>query len=104
MDELIKEINKYPNETILIVKWKNNLVVKGKIDTIYETDNGLDVDEDRHQEFYACLLAVLEILSLPAGDVNIDDFIEISMQNPPLEVELDNKVVIWKNANLCLED
>lgn len=104
MDELIKEINKYPNETILIVKWENNLVVKGKIDTIYETDNGLDVDEDRYQEFYACLLAVLEILSLPAGDVNIDDFIEISMQNPPLEVELDNKVVIWKNANLCLED
>ena len=38
MDILLDVINKHPNGTELVVEWKNGCVVRGSIDTIYETD------------------------------------------------------------------
>ncbi|EAD0694743.1 hypothetical protein EDX87_00865 [Listeria monocytogenes] len=98
MDEMLREINKYPNGTVLIIKWKNNLMLKGEIDTIYETDNGLEMDSDDYIEFYACSVKVLEILSSPieGTELVVDSLIEISMQNSPSEIMLENDVVVWR--------
>jgi len=98
MDEMIKELNKYPNGTVLTIKWENNLVLKGEIDTIYETDNGLESDSSEYQEFYVCLVMILEILCIPkeGTELETDSLIEISMQNPPAEITLENGLAIWK--------
>lgn len=47
MDEMMKVISKYANGTYLKVEWENGqLVLKGKIDTIYESNNGLEEEDD----------------------------------------------------------
>lgn len=99
MDELIRKINKYPNGTKLIIKWKNGIELRGEIDTIYETDNGLEMDEERYQEYYACAFNVLSIQSSQKEKINIKigELIEISMQAPPQSVMLEDERLIWEN-------
>jgi len=98
MDILLKAINKYPNGTELTVEWGNGCIVYGSIDTIYETDNGLELDDDKYKEFYACLLYVIDVLKQAEGEQEFSkgDFIEISLQKPPLKILLSDKTVIWE--------
>lgn len=47
MDEMMQEICKYANGTHLEVVWNyGECVLSGNIDTIYETNNGLDEEEE----------------------------------------------------------
>lgn len=63
MDEMIQKINAYPNGTFLKIIWDyGKIVVEGVIDTIYETDNGLEEEEDGYQEFYVCAFMVKKVL------------------------------------------
>ncbi len=49
---MVREISKYPNGTYLKIEWENSqLVLEGIIDTIYETDNGLEEDDAGYMEF-----------------------------------------------------
>ena len=125
LDEMMKELVRYPNGTTITIKWQNELEVKGKIDTMYDTDNGLDSDDARYKYFHACLIRVLEILKNSAEDVDIEVIpevghliyvsipnlpidikpgyvnlkagilLEISIQNLPIEVKLEDGTVIW---------
>lgn len=65
--------------------WK----LKWKIDTIYETNNGLDEDDQKYQEYYTCTIKTL----------NKGGFIEISMQDPSQIIILgdqgDNQKIIF---------
>ncbi len=95
MDDLIKAISHYPNGTNLIVEWSNGLELKVKINTIYESTNGLD--DDGYKEFYACAVEVLSIIN---NQNNIDGIlegrlIEISMENCPKSVKLEDGAYIW---------
>lgn len=101
MDELLKAINKYPNGTKLIVSWKNGVEIEGEIDTNFETNNMLDMDEEGYQEYYACAFNVLAIKnsSQEQSDIEIGGLIEISMQDPPLSIMSENGKIIWKNNN-----
>ena len=98
MDTLLRAIAHYPNGTELIIEWENGCTVLGDIDTIYETDNELDLDDKNYQEFYACLFHVTNILghSNEKEHFSIGDSIEVSMQNPPLTVCLKDKTIIWE--------
>ena len=99
MDELIKSINKYPNGTKLIIEWKNKLKLKGEIDTIYETDNGLEMDNKNYKEFYSCLIQVLDILSssITTNTIAIGSLIDITMQDSPSIITLETGEIIWKS-------
>lgn len=101
MDELLKAINKYPNGTKLIINWKNGVEIEGEIDTIYETNNGLEMDEEGYQEYYACAFNVLAIKNSSQEnlDIEVGELIEVSMQDPPLSVLSKDGTVIWKNNN-----
>lgn len=101
MDELLKAINKFPNGTKLIINWKSGVEIEGEIDTIYETNNGLDMDDEGYQEYYACTINVLAIKdpSQEHSNIEVGGLIEVSMQNPPLSVISENGTVIWKDNN-----
>ena len=97
--ELIKSISKHPNGTIIFIEWMNGTKIKGEIDTIYETDNGLNLEEDGYQEYYACAVKVLNILQLAIEDnkeFNIGNLIEISELKPPFRISLENGSIIWE--------
>ena len=129
MNTLINTIDKYPAGTIIIIKWKNELEVKGEIDSFYDADNGLNKDEDGYKRFYACSLYIVEILKETTGYAAIEDedFIYVSMQNPPqemkrgyynikgggwleisiqnlpIEVKLEDGTVIWSKDTVSTE-
>ncbi len=104
MDEMIRAINRYPNGTCLKVEWENGkLVLEGKIDTIYESNNGLDEDANGYKEFYACAFRIEKILmdSLNKG-YDINSLLEISIVNEPTLISLKDGSVIWKKVNYYL--
>lgn len=99
MDEMLKVISKYPNGTPLVIELQDGGIISGEIDTIYETNNELDPNDKAYQEFYACLLMIVDIInhSKQTGPYSIGDLIEISIQNPPLEILLnDGKSILEK--------
>jgi len=97
MDELIKAISKYQNGTKLIVEWAEELELKVILDTIYESDNGLDDDEEGYKEFYACAVKVLSIIKNQSNKYEISEgrLIEISMENSPKSIKLEDGTSIW---------
>lgn len=99
MDEMMREINKYPNGTYLKLEWEDRqLVLEGIIDTIYETDNRLDEEDTRYREFYACAFKIEKtIQNLEDKDCNINNLIEISVENQPSLIMLYDGSIVWKN-------
>ncbi|WP_256833971.1 hypothetical protein [Parageobacillus thermoglucosidasius] len=69
MDEFIKVLNHYPNGTKLIIEWKDGLRIKGLLDTIYETGDGLKLEDEDYDEYFACALKILSIENNPSGKV-----------------------------------
>jgi hypothetical protein len=100
MDEFIKVLNHYPNGTKLIIEWKDGLRIKGLLDTIYETDNGLELEDEGYDEYFACALKILSIENNPSGKVFSENtLLEVSKQNKPNKIFLENGVLIWQDMN-----
>lgn len=99
MDEMMKVISKYDNGTYLKVKWeKEQLVIGGIIDTIYESDNGLDEDEMGYKEFFACAFKIKEIFNNSSNmGYEVESLIEISVENQPTQIMLEDGNIIWEN-------
>ena len=97
MDELIKAISKYPKGTAFVVTLSSGLKIKAELDTVFETDNGFDQNEPEYQAYHAGVLRVQNILnSLPQNEDNeIDALIEISMQDPPKGIWLEDGTAVW---------
>jgi hypothetical protein len=96
---LIKSISVYPNGTIIYIEWLNGSIIKGEIDTIYETDNGLDLDEIGYQEYFACAVKVIDILRETEDDTEkykIGNLIEISELKSPFKITLANGSIIYE--------
>lgn len=98
MDEMMKAIDKYANGTYLEVEWENGqLVLDGKIDTIFETNNGLEEEDDGYKEFYTCVFKVENIIKIIKDkEYHIGAFIEISMENEPTLITLKDGTIIWE--------
>ncbi|MCI8892575.1 MAG: hypothetical protein HFH34_14845 [Eubacterium sp.] len=98
MDEMMQEICKYANGTHLEVVWNyGECVLSGNIDTIYETNNGLDEEEEGYKEFYACAFRVNNIIvNKKRKAFEPDTLIEISIENQPTQIMLQDGTVIWK--------
>lgn len=100
MDALIRAINKYPNGTKLIIKYSGTFEIKGEIDTIYETNSDFEMDEEGYKEYYACVFSVLSIHGFRQknSSVEVGDLIEISMQDAPLGVYLEDGNAVWEDG------
>ncbi|QSB49557.1 hypothetical protein [Parageobacillus toebii] len=100
MDEFTKVLNHYPNGTKLIIEWKDGLRIKGLLDTIYETDDGLELEDEDYDEYFACALKILPIENNPSGKVLSENtLLEVSKQNKPSKIFLENGVSIWQDMN-----
>jgi len=99
MDELIKSINKHPNGTKITVEFKNKLKLFCSIDTIYETNNELEMDDENYEEFFACLVQVIEVINLPLGNTfstTVGSLIEVTMKNAPKKITLEDGKILWE--------
>ena len=96
---MMQEICKYPNGTYLELKWANDsLSLGGVIDTIYESDNGLDEKDDGYKEFYCCAFRIKRIDKNTTNmRYEINDLIELSIENQPVFITLKDGKVIYEN-------
>ena len=99
MDSMMEKIVKYANGTDLTIFWSNrNLILQGKIDTVYESDNCLEVDNPDYKEFYACAFEIVKIIQKPINfEKKEGDLIEISVDNQPSLISLLDGTVVWMN-------
>ncbi|MEW4289667.1 hypothetical protein [Rossellomorea marisflavi] len=103
-DPLIKALKDHRKSTI-VMEWENGLKVSGKLDTIFETDNGLE--DDDFIEYDSAIFRVDHILAKPYDVDNViyqwlannqGDLIEVSLLNDcPSLLELTNGITIWKH-------
>lgn len=100
MDAMMQAISKYANGTYLEVVWDyGEFVIFGSIDTIYETNNGFDEEDDAYQEFYACAFRIENIITNKKGKVfEVDTLIELSIENQPTQIHLQDGTIIWRNS------
>lgn len=100
MDEMLKIISQYPNGTFFKVSWRlRQIIVEGILDTIYETDNGLEEDKG-YQEYFACPFKVNKIIQNSYhSTLQQGQLIEISIYNSPTSIELKDGTVIWQKAD-----
>jgi hypothetical protein len=98
MDTLLKTISQYPNGTPLIIEWPK-YTIWGKIDTIYDSDNGEELSSAKYQSFYVCVFQVTDVLyhSAEKQEFAKGDLIEISMLNPPKKVFTEDGKLVWEN-------
>lgn len=71
--------------------------IKAKLDTIHEADNGLEEDEEGYQEYYAAIVKVLSVVETPttSNTVKTGSLQEISMQDPPSAIWLEDGTIVW---------
>ena len=98
MDEMFRAICKYPNGTKVTVELYDGGIVSGHIDTMYETDNGLELDDEGYEDFYAWLLRIenIEKHSSETKPFLIGGLWEFSKQNLPRRITLNTGEVIWE--------
>ncbi|MEW4225635.1 hypothetical protein [Rossellomorea marisflavi] len=104
-DPLIKALKDNRKSTI-VIEWENGLKVSGKLDTIFETDNGLEDDDDDFIEYDSAIFRVDNVLAEPHDVDNViykwlanhkGDLIEVSLYNDcPSLLKLTTGVTIWK--------
>ena len=98
MDKLLKTINQYPNKTKLLIQWHDGRKIEGQIDTIYETNNGIDEKDKNYKEFYSCVFEISKINEV-VTDWKIGELIDVSMEDTPSRIQLSDGTIIWDDMN-----
>ena len=86
MEKLFAEISHNGNE-IFVLSFFNGDVVEAKVDTCYETDNGLEVDDINFEEYYACAMKITQVITDKSQTLKNGKLIEINYHNYPQEIK-----------------
>jgi hypothetical protein len=101
METLLFVISLCPKGENLFFEWENELKIKGRIDTFFDTTNGLDERSEDFKRFQAIAFYIEEIL-LNNTDKNIkpESLIEISNNNLPSSLYSKDNILIWSQQKV----
>jgi hypothetical protein len=91
----------------MTVYFDNGFIFKSVENTgVFESTNGLDMDDEGFFEYYAFFAKIAEVVALPENyrreeePYKTGSFFELSEVNMPQKIELNNGEVIWKSQPL----
>ena len=84
MKNVFKDISEEPHK-IYTLNFEDGSILEVKQDTCYETDNGLDEDDEDYQEYHACAMRIKSVIKDTTLDKRYKEnmLIEISYLNYP---------------------
>lgn len=96
------------NQTLITVKWDNGCIFKSNRDFgSSEAYNTIDEDDDVYEEYYACIVNILEIIQYPNekqfapqyGELAIGSYLEISSEfNEPSQICSESGEILWEKS------
>lgn len=99
MENIIYVINRYPIGQQMVIEWPDGFKFAGELDTIYETDNGLELEDSAYKEYDASAFLIKKILSHSEESIKRSiqegELYEVSMEEPSIRL-LVNEKVIWE--------
>lgn len=92
---LFKDISEEPHK-VYTLKFEDGSILKAKQDTCYETDNGLDEDDEQYQEYHACAMRIINVIKDATLERRYREqmLIEISYLNYPQSIIDSNSKII----------
>lgn len=85
MQGLFLSINEDKNQ-IYVLKYSEEDIIETRVDTCYETDNGLDEDDPNYEEYYACAMKIVKIIVNKNRTFKEGELIEINYHNYPQQL------------------
>lgn len=92
---LFKDISEEPHK-VYILKFEDGSILEVEQDTCYETDNGLDEDDEQYQEYYACAMRIRNVIKDATIEKRYKEhmLIEINYLNYPKSIIDSNSKTI----------
>lgn len=86
MESLFLSINIDANQ-IYVITYSDGNIIEAKVDTCYETDNGLENDDPNYEEYYACAMRIVKIVVDKNKNFKEGNLIEINYHNYPQQIK-----------------
>lgn len=86
MQNLFLSINHNINQKYILI-YSDGDVIEGQVDTCYETDNGLEIDDPNYEEYYACVMRVIKVIVNKTKTLKEDNLIEVNYHNYPQQIQ-----------------
>ena len=93
---LFKDISEEPHK-VYTLKFDDGSILEVKQDTCYESDNGLDEDDEQYQEYYACAMRIIRVIKDATLEKRYKEqmLIEINYLNYPQSIIDSNSKTIY---------
>lgn len=85
MESLFLSINENANQ-IYILEYPNGDKIEAQVDTCYETDNGLEMEDLNYEEYHACAMRIVKVIEDKNGSFKEGSLIEINYHNYPQQI------------------
>ncbi len=86
MENLFLSINNNSSQ-IYSLTYSNGDVIEVQVDTCYETDNGLEEDDQNYEEYHACAVKIVKIVVDKSKNFKEGNLIEINYHTYPQQIK-----------------
>ena len=85
IEPFLTTMERAKQEDLYQLEWPSGAKIIGYCDTIYESDNNLELDDPNYEEFWAIAVQIVNIIKSgpELGEISEDNIIEITYHNVP---------------------
>ncbi len=89
---------------LLVLEWQDGTKILTQIDTAGESQNEFNEDEEGFEEYFACIMETVKIISIgtaPVWDFEVGGLFEVNYHNfPDFVRDQDSNILLEKNVLL----
>ena len=86
ISEFLNIMEKSTNKDLYEMEWQDGTKIVGYCDTIYESDNDLELEDPNYEEYWGVAICIVNIVKQGSEieGKTINDLIEINYHNVPI--------------------